>query len=145
MIYVSNTSQPNKISNEEMSNLLYLAQQLEQEASKYQQQIELLNGYYNDLVSAEQTLKELETCEDNHSILVPIGGGCFVYAKIPDKSSVIVSIGSRIHVEKPTQEALNSVSRKKEEIQNQITQIQASYNEVVERLQKIDQLLKSMT
>lgn len=134
-----------KISKEEVNNLLYMAQQLEQEASKYQQQIDLLNGYYNDLTSAEQTLKELKLCASDHSVLVPIGGGCFIYAKVPTTDSVIVSVGARIHVEKTTQDAIDSVIKKKEVIQNQITQIKASYNEVIDRLQKINQLLKTMT
>lgn len=144
MSKLAETPQPQKISKEEINNLIYTAQQLEQQAQQYQKQIDILNSYHTEIQSAEQTLVELSDCEDKHNLLVPIGAGCFIYASIQAAEKVIVSIGARVHTEKNLPEAIKGVQKKKSEIDSQLSQIRSSYNEVVERLSGIDMLLKSV-
>ncbi|NPD89204.1 MAG: prefoldin subunit alpha [Asgard group archaeon] len=137
-----NTSQ--KISQDELNNLLQVAQQLEQQASRYNQQIEILNGYYNEIHSAEQTLSEIEKSEENQNVLVPIGAGNFIYASVKDTKNVIVTIGAGIHNEKSLPDAIEVIKKKKTEVENQLTQIKSSYNEVIERLREIDRVVKTV-
>jgi prefoldin alpha subunit len=133
-----------QVSQEELNNLLMAAQQLEQQATRYNQQIEILNGYYNEIHSAEQTLKDLEKAEENNKILVPIGAGNFIYATVENGENVIVTIGAGVHSEKSLEDAIESIKKKKADIENQLTQIKASYNEVIERLREIDRVVKSV-
>ena len=137
-----NTSQ--KISQDELNNLLAVAQQLEQQASRYNQQIEILNGYFNEINSAEQTLSEIEKSEENQTVLVPIGAGNFIYASVKDTKNVIVTIGAGVHSEKSLLDAIEVIKKKKTEVENQITQIKSSYNEVMERLREIDRVVKTV-
>jgi prefoldin alpha subunit len=137
-----NTSQ--KISQDELNNLLAVAQQLEQQASRYNQQIEILNGYFNEIQSAEQTLSEIEKSEENQNVLVPIGAGNFIYASVKDTKNVIVTIGAGVHSEKSLPDAIEVIKKKKTEVENQITQIKSSYNEVIERLREIDRVVKTV-
>lgn len=142
MLTKDNTSQ--KISQDELNNLLQVAQQLEQQASRYNQQIEILNGYYNEIHSAEQTLSEIEKSEENQNVLVPIGAGNFIYASVKDTKNVIVTIGAGIHNEKSLPDAIEVIKKKKTEVENQLTQIKSSYNEVIERLREIDRVVKTV-
>ncbi len=142
MLAKDNTSQ--KISQDELNNLLAVAQQLEQQASRYNQQIEILNGYFNEIHSAEQTLSEIEKSEDNQNVLVPIGAGNFIYASVKDTKNVIVTIGAGVHSEKSLSDAIEVIKKKKTEVENQITQMKSSYNEVVERLKEIDRVVKTV-
>jgi prefoldin alpha subunit len=137
-----NTSQ--KISQDELNNLLAVAQQLEQQASRYNQQIEILNGYFNEIQSAEQTLSEIEKSEENQNVLVPIGAGNFIYTSVKDTKNVIVTIGAGVHSEKSLPDAIEVIKKKKTEVENQITQIKSSYNEVIERLREIDRVVKTV-
>jgi len=132
------------ISKEEVNNLLLAAQQLEQQATRYNQQIEILNNYSSEMNSAEQTLIELKNSKGDKKILVPIGAGNFVYAAIENTDKVIVTIGAGVHNEKTIDESIELVKKKKDEIENQIVQIKASYNEVIERLREIDRVIKSV-
>lgn len=135
---------PQDISKEEVNNLLLAAQQLEQQATRYNQQIEILNGYFNEMQTAEQTLAELSEVKESKKILIPIGAGNFIYAAVEDTESVIVTIGAGIHTEKNIGEAIETIKKKKSDVENQITQIKASYNEVIERLREIDRIVKSV-
>ncbi len=134
-----------KISNDEINNLLLAAQQLEQQATRYNQQIEILNSYYNEIQTSEQTLVELKDAKENQQILLPIGAGNFIYTSITNAEKVIVTIGAGIHSEKSIDDALDGIKKKKSEVENQLTQIKASYNEVIERLREIDRIVKSVT
>ncbi|MCG3221030.1 MAG: prefoldin subunit alpha [Candidatus Heimdallarchaeota archaeon] len=133
-----------KISQDELNNLLLVAQQLEQQATRYNQQIEILNGYFNEIHSAEQTLSDIEKSEKNQNVLVPIGAGNFIYASVKDTKNVIVTIGAGVHSEKSLSDAIKVIKKKKTEVENQITQIKSSYNEVVERLREIDRVVKTV-
>ena len=141
---LSKDSSPKQVSQEELNNLLMAAQQLEQQATRYNQQIEVLNGYYNEIHSAEQTLRDLDKAEENNKILVPIGAGNFIYATVENGENVIVTIGAGVHNEKSLQDAIESIKKKKTDVENQLTQIKASYNEVIERLREIDRVVKSV-
>ena len=144
MIVVANDNTSQKISQDELNNLLAVAQQLEQQASRYNQQIEILNGYFNEINSAEQTLSEIEKSKENQNVLVPIGAGNFIYAAVKDTKNVIVTIGAGVHSEKSLPDAIEVIKKKKTEVENQITQIKSSYNEVMERLREIDRVVKTV-
>ncbi|MCG3258587.1 MAG: prefoldin subunit alpha [Candidatus Heimdallarchaeota archaeon] len=141
---LSKDSSPKQVSQEELNNLLMAAQQLEQQATRYNQQIEVLNGYYNEIHSAEQTLRDLDKAEENNKILVPIGAGNFIYATVENGENVIVTIGAGVHNEKSLQDAIEGIKKKKTDVENQLTQIKASYNEVIERLREVDRVVKSV-
>jgi prefoldin alpha subunit len=141
---LSKDSSPQQVSQEELNNLLMAAQQLEQQATRYNQQIEILNGYYNEIHSAEQTLRDFDKAEENNKILVPIGAGNFIYATVENGENVIVTIGAGVHSKKSLQDATEGIKKKKTDVENQLTQIKASYNEVIERLKEIDRVVKSV-
>jgi len=141
---LSESKNPQKFSKEEINNLILAAQQLEQQASRYSQQMEILNSYYNEIQSSEQTLIEINETRGDHKILMPIGAGNFIYAKIEDTEKVIVTIGAGVHSENSLPNAIEGLRRKKEEVENQLTQIKSSYNEVLERLREIDRVVKTV-
>lgn len=141
---LNESESPQKFSKEEINNLLLAAQQLEQQASRYSQQMEILNSYYNEIQSSEQTLTELNETKGNQKILMPIGAGNFIYATIEDTEKTIVTIGAGIHSEKSLSNAIEGLKKKKEEVENQLTQIKSSYNEVLERLREIDRVVKTV-
>ncbi|MHA2358562.1 MAG: prefoldin subunit alpha [Candidatus Heimdallarchaeaceae archaeon] len=141
---MSESETPQKFSKEEINNLLLAAQQLEQQASRYSQQMEILNNYYNEIQSSEQTLIELNESKGSQKILMPIGAGNFIYATVEDTEKVIVTIGAGIHSEKSLSNAIEELKKKKEEVEKQLTQIKSSYNEVLERLREIDRVVKTV-
>jgi len=144
VIKLVNEDVSQKISKEELNNLLLAAQQMEQQATRYNQQIEVLNSYYNEIQSAEEALNEIQESKENHKILVPIGAGNFIYATLENNESVIITIGAGVHSEKSLADAIEVMKKKKSDVENQLTQIKASYNEVIERLREIDKVVKSV-
>ena len=86
----------------------------------------------------------MKQAEKGHKVLVPIGAGNFIYAIVEEEKSVIVTIGAGIHSEKSLDDAIEGMKKKKSDVENQLTQIKASYNEIIERLREIDRIVKSV-
>lgn len=140
------TQEPQRdISQDEFNNLIYASKQLEQEASYYKRQMELLNEYKHDLQEAENTLEELKKCKENHNLLVPIGGENFVRAIVKKTDTVVGSIGARVHVEQPISNAIERVRTKKSDVEKQLNEIKSSYNGVLERLKEIGRVIRSIS
>ncbi len=133
------------ISQDEFNNLIYASKQLEQEASYYKRQMEVLNDFKHDLHEAENTLEELKKCKENHNLLVPIGGGNFVRAIVKKTDTVVGFIGAGVHVEQPISNAMERIRTKKSEVEKQMNQIKSSYNEVLQRLKEIDRVVRSIS
>ncbi len=137
-------SSEQNIGREEISKLIYSAQQLEQQATQYQKQLDILNNYVKDITNAEQVINQMKNLGESKKILVPIGAGNFINAIIEKTDTIISSVGAGVHIETAIDDVLSDLSKRKLDINNQISQVQASYNQVVERLHEIDKLVKSV-
>ncbi|RLG15281.1 prefoldin subunit alpha [Candidatus Pacearchaeota archaeon] len=131
-----------QIGQEELNKLLYSAQQLEQQAGQYQKQLEVFQSYLADMNNAEKAMKELKNISDEKNILVPIGAGNFIHASVKKTEKVISSLGAGVHAEIPIDQALANIEKRKADVNNQISQVQASYNQVIERLKEIDSFVR---
>ncbi len=105
--------------------------------NEYGQQIEILTQQLGmieqqrlEAAAAIETLRALMENEDG-AILLPIGGGAYLRAKVLDAGHVLVNIGADVSVERATAEAV-------EYLQDRITELEALAKKVagsVEQLQ----------
>ena len=105
--------------------------------NEYGQQIEILTQQLGmieqqrlEAAAAVETLRALMENEDG-AVLLPIGGGAYLRAKVLDAGHVLVNIGADVSVERATAEAV-------EYLQDRITELEALAKKVagsVEQLQ----------
>ena len=112
-----------KISNEEINNLLLAAQQLEKQATRYNQQIEILNSYYNEIQKSEQILVELKGAKEDQQMLLPIGAGNFIYTSIKNAEKVIQLLTDLSKEYKAALVIVTHDARIKEKFINKITMV----------------------
>lgn len=86
-----------------INRLLYELQVLKDFGENIQQRIDYVNAAIAELQMASATLEGLG--EDSEEMLVPIGGGSYVRARLVDREKLIVGIGSDVAVEKTVTEA----------------------------------------
>jgi prefoldin alpha subunit len=107
---------------------------LEQTAEALQSRINMVNAVTADLTYANMTLEGLEKQEENAELLVPIGGGSYIKAKLETIGKVTVGIGAGISVEKTLQEAKEIVKKRLEDLEKTKTSLQQQFAQVVERI-----------
>ncbi|RLF05648.1 MAG: prefoldin subunit alpha [Thermoprotei archaeon] len=116
---------------------------LSQLAEEVRRRIELLNATLNEVASAKSALEELEVVEEGEELLVPIGAGVYVRAKVSGKSEVLVTIGANILVEKSIEEARKYLDEREQKLRDMLQRHVSDYQSLMSRLGEIERELRS--
>ena len=119
---------------EELRRLSVEMRYLEQTADALQQRISMVNAALTDLTYANMTLDGIEKEKENTEILVPIGGGSYVKAKIADTNKVLVALGSGVSMEKTLVDAKTTLKERLDELEKTMNSAQQQFSQVAERL-----------
>jgi prefoldin alpha subunit len=119
---------------EEVRKLSMQLRYFEQTAEALQQRLGMLNSALSDLTYANLTLEGLEKEKENAEMLVPIGGGSYVSAKLANSDKVVVGMGAGISIEKTLPEAKVILKERIEELRKTQTSAQQQLTQIVERI-----------
>lgn len=109
-----------ELTEEERKRLEVLTSQLgayELRAEALRQQISALSRSLSELSLTVDTLKSLKTVEPEKEVMVSIGSGCFVHAKLKGDGKVVYSLGAGVLIEKTIDEAISSLEERVKELQ----------------------------
>ncbi|WP_258084126.1 prefoldin subunit alpha [Thermococcus thermotolerans] len=131
----------------EMEKLAYEYQLLQAQAQLLAQNLELLTLGRNEFQAVKETLEELRKVEEEKpEILVPIGAGSFLKARIEDKENAIVSVGAGYAIEKNLDDAVAYLDARIKEYEEAIAKTQealrkleAQLGDLAKRAQEIQQ------
>jgi len=90
---------------------------MQSSAETLQQRLELLKTMEAELRIAESALKTLKEMREGTPILIPIGGGTYIDARLGEVSRVIVGIGADVSVEMKPEKALEDITDRLEEVE----------------------------
>lgn len=106
--------------------------------------IDLLNASLNEIVAAKKALEEVQKLNEGEEVLVPLGAGIYVRAKLASKSNMIVTIGANIMIERPPEEARKTIESREQEIRDALQKTIADYQVLVNRLRELEQQIRSV-
>ncbi len=107
------------------------------QAEYIRDQIDALDAIVDDLYAALQVLDYVSKEGKGKVVLVPIGAGNFIKAKIEDTSTVVTSVGGRLNMEVPVDEA-------KKAIESRIRTLEALRLELLRRLEEINRKINEI-
>ena len=113
----------------EAETLQYYLKEYGQQAEVFAGQLELMDNGRMEALAAIEALQALVESEDG-TVLLQIGGGASLRAKIVEPDKVLLNIGSDVIVEKPNAAAV-------EYLKDRITELEASQKKVAEALDKL--------
>lgn len=90
---------------QELRELVLRSDQVRQQLAAMEAQREYLLEAGAETRRSLQTLEHLATAKPDETILVPLGGGAYVHARIADPTKAIASLGNGVHAELPTADA----------------------------------------
>ena len=131
---------------DQLSRLIMEIQFLERTFEELQSRIGLVNASINEFRLANATLEGMQKEETDTQILVHIGGGSYVKAKIADTQKLIMSIGADVAAEKSVDAAKESLDTRlqefekvRESLEQQLGQTQTRISTLRQQLQKMSQ------
>ncbi len=101
---------------EEMRRLVGAYQQYQAQAEAIAQQVSLTQMTLQGLDSAIRAIEAMDSAREGQEMLVPIGSGSFVYARLASKERVVLNVGAGVSIEKPVAEAKESLKARKAEV-----------------------------
>lgn len=123
-------------SREELMRRLVLELQLMRgSAETLQQRLQMLQSAIADLSVAMGSIDALKEAEEGAPILVPMGGGALVNARLGDLSRVIVDIGADVSIEMSLEEAEKDVSGRLEDMEKASLSVQQQLEQIVAQMQ----------
>ncbi len=126
----------------ELQKLIIEYEYLRRSAEALRSRLETLNMLRANLQSAKNVLEVLKDKGKGHEILVPIGGGLYVYAELRDTENVLIDLGARFVVEKRREAAIEYLSNRIEEIDNSIRETTNQLRQVLSKISELEPLLR---
>ncbi len=113
------------------------------QAESLRQQIATIDATILDLATVLETLDYIKEKGKNKVVLVPIGAGNFIRAKIEDTEHVIMGVGGRMSVEATIDEAKEMINERiraleqlRLDLRRKLEEINARISEIIVKLQE---------
>ncbi|MFQ5762333.1 MAG: prefoldin subunit alpha [Candidatus Bathyarchaeia archaeon] len=103
----------------------------------FQSRMSILDAAVREYATTEATISGLKELREDDEILVPMGGGSFIKAKVTDTQRVIIGVGAGTALEKPGDEAKANVQAQISQLQQLRSSIQTELMKVVERMEAV--------
>ncbi len=130
-----------ELSNEDIQKLSTQFQQLQYQADALTEQLNMVSASLADSGKAINTITGFEGVEDGHEILIPIGMGTNIMAKLSKPDTVIMEIGAGISLEKDLENAKKSLEIQKEELTKFHQSTQNNLNQILTKMQEIESVV----
>ena len=127
-----------------MRRLAIELQMLEGTADAMQQRLSFVNAALRELTYTRITLEGVEKEQSDASVLVPIGGGSFVRAKLETTDKIIVGMGAGVSIEKTIVESKEIVRSRLSEMEKSRVEMQQQLVQILNRIQEDRNRLNEM-
>ena len=121
---------------------------LESTAEAVQSRINFVNAALTELNLAKMNLEGLEKEKIETSLLVPIGGGSYIKAKIESTEKIVVGIGAGVAVERTFNEAKEILSKRIEELEKLYGRLQQQLAQIGQKIKedraKLEEISRSI-
>ena len=128
---------------EKVDERVIMLQQLQSEAEAIQRKIFELEIVDSQLEKTIESLEYFDSLDEGVEALMNLGGGVFAYVDVKNAKKMLVDVGAGVVVEKEVKEAIDFLKKKRETIQQNVTNLEQALQQIVERARQIqEELLK---
>jgi len=123
--------------NEKLRNILSQLSGYREMARALQQQMAELTNLHSELSMTLNFVREMEKMKEGDQILVPIGSGSFVKARLDSVGRVLVGMGAGVVVEKSPNEAKEVLEKRMKEVDDILKNIRESLEKIEEKIRAL--------
>ncbi|MEE8322996.1 MAG: prefoldin subunit alpha [Candidatus Bathyarchaeia archaeon] len=131
--------------NNELERMVVELQLLENALDTIQTRMGLVNSSINELRMANATLEGLKKEQKGSTILVPLGGGSYMKAKIEDAERLIVGIGADVAAEKTVNAAQEDIVTRILELEKARNALQHQLEQTISRMEAVQRRVRERT
>lgn len=133
------------VAEDELRRLILEIQFLERTTEELQARMGLVNASINEFRLADATLEGMRTERTDSQILVHIGGGSYIKAKITDTQKLIMSIGADVAAEKSVEDARENLETRLQEFDKIQDSLEQQLGQTQTRIRTLRQQIQKMS
>jgi prefoldin alpha subunit len=99
------------------------------------QRLQLITASISELRLAQGSLRDLKGIESGNPLLVPVGGGVFMGARLGDISKVVVGVGADVSVEMGYDDAVEDIGDRLRELEQTQGSVQQQLSQILAQLE----------
>ena len=127
---------------DELRELVMHGEALRQQMGGLEQQRDLVAELAQDARRSLLALDALSTAKDGDEMLVPLGAGAFVHARLAGAGTAVASLGAGLHAEMPVADARGRLQARVESLEGASSQIAKEVSRVAEELQRVNAVVE---
>jgi prefoldin alpha subunit len=128
-------------SEEEIQQLLQAYQRYQSEAEAIVRQEELFKISIDGCNKALKAIESMKTAEVGQNILVSIGEGSFIHAKLASTDKVILDVGANVSIEKNVDDAKETLSKRKDQLEEGVRKLNETLGQINQEMGKVQSLI----
>jgi prefoldin alpha subunit len=116
---------------------LLVLQQLQSESEVIQRRIVELELVQSELDKTIESLEYFDSLDGSVEALMNLGGGVFAYVDVKDSKKMLVDVGAGVIIEKEVKDAIETLKKRKENIQQNVLKLEQALQQIVNQAEKI--------
>ncbi len=124
---------------------LLILQQLQSESEAVQRKIIELELVEAELEKTIESLEYFNSLDGSVEALMNLGGGVFAYVDVKDSKKMLVDVGAGVIVEKEVGEAIESLKKKKEKIEENVRKLGEILEQISSQAERIQAEIAELT
>jgi len=130
------------MASDKMSELIYRLRLYESQAKVISDQLNLIEFKINELINAREFIDNLKNMEEGHEVLLPIGGGIYIRARLADNSKVMMDLGANVIVLDSVDKIRGMVEEDIKKLNDSKNNLEDQLNKIIEESRKIQEILQ---
>lgn len=126
----------------DLQTLQYYLNEYSQQAEIFSRQLEMIEQKRIESLAAIETMKNLAGDRDS-PVLLPLGGGTMVRAKVSDPEKILVNIGSDVVIQRTNGEAITFLQEKITEMEAMEKKVAATIEQLRMQMAEIAQKIET--
>ncbi|MHA1626431.1 MAG: prefoldin subunit alpha [Candidatus Asgardarchaeia archaeon] len=130
------------MASDKVSELIYKLRLYESQAKMISDQLNLIELKINELTNAREFIENLKNMEEEHEVLLPIGGGIYIKARLADNSKVMMDLGANVIVLDSVDKIRGIVEEDIKKLNDSKNNLESQLNKIIEESRKIQEILQ---
>ena len=101
-------------------------------------QAEMIESAIVEINSTLETLNSVSKAGDGSDVLMPVGAGSFMRAKLTDTSNVIMGVGGTLSIERKIPAAITSLTSRRDSLSQTLMKVNKTMGEVGMKMAELD-------
>jgi prefoldin alpha subunit len=116
----------------------------EQQAQILQRRIDLINASLQEIALTSESLDELKNIEEENEVLMPLGSGIYVKARIIERKKVIFSLGADIVADKDITGAQLSLDQRSMTLQKALQSTGQQLQQIANKMNELNRTAQAL-